>query len=267
MATRTRKALLRGPDAPTAVAQRLSHWMAPRRRLIWGLVAASLTVVGGIWGVCVYRDKEAQRAAVVLSEAWQVLDEGIVDDAAAAPDKKSPPAPGPHFKSERDKWLAAQAPLDAWIAAHKASELPAVAKLLLADLCQRLGDEARSVRLYKELAQALKPADPLFFIAAERLAYALEATGAWQAALDALEPLARDDKLFYADYAQFHQARLHRAAGQPGRWRQMLGHLEGSHPNSSLSEEVLALLHDPDMNQPLDDTPPAATAPVPAGAK
>ncbi len=142
------------------------------------------------------------------------------------------------FASAHDKWKAARTIFADLLGKAGYKGIGIAAAFLQADLDDRLGDHEAAESTFGRLADTLKPQDPLYFLAAERLAYAKERRHDAAAAIAALAPLAGDDKLFYADYAQFHQARLYMAGHEDERARALLEHLQRSFPNSSLSDEI-----------------------------
>jgi hypothetical protein len=191
--------------------------------------------------------------------------------AARAKSKRNRVAPGDptlQFADKQAQWSAAKGVFDGLVKRTGLRGIGVPAAFVSADLAAKLGSHEAAAQGFEALQKALKPQDLLYFVAAERVAYEKERQHDMPAALAALAPLATDDKLFYADYAQLHQARLEAADGHSEAARNLLEHLERAHPSSSLGEEVRGLLEL--MPQPAEPSAAAAAPqspePTPAPA-
>ena len=184
--------------------------------------------------------------------------DGTSPTKGAAARDGTPPAKGARAKSKKDwapsgdpalqfadkpaQYSAAKGVFDKLVQRTGLRGVGVLAAFVSADLAAKLGSHEAAAQGFEALQKALKPQDLLYFMAAERVAYEKERQHDMPAALAALAPLAEDDKLFYADYAQLHQARLQAADGHSEAARNLLEHLERAHPSSSLGEEVRGLL-------------------------
>jgi hypothetical protein len=279
------KALLKDRDAVSLASQRLSTWLGQHGRWLVAAGLGTLVLVLLAWGVGSWGRGNDRDSAAEFARGWRILEAGKVI-AAAPSDEESeksgesaakdgaPPTKGARAKSKKDRdpsgdpalqfadkqaqWSAAKGVFDGLVQRTGLRGVGILAAFVSADLAAKLGSHEAATQGFEALQKQLKPQDLLYFMAAERVAYEKERLRDTPAALAALAPLAGDDKLFYADYAQLHQARLQAADGHSEAARNLLEHLERAHPSSSLGEEVRGLLEL--MPQPAE---PALVAPAP----
>ncbi len=146
--------------------------------------------------------------------------------------------PLPTFASEEDKWKAALAKFEVVVDRAGMRGVGVMAAVFVADLQAKLGDRTGSQTTFQGVQNALTKNDHLFFLAAERTAYLRETDGDVDGAIAALDDIASDDKRFYSDYAQVHQARLYLKKEDKERAKTILEHVEHAFPHSSLSDDV-----------------------------
>ena len=235
---------LRQDDPFQATAGRSLGWLG-RHRLLLAISLLSLVVlVAAGWGVMARRSQRAQEAATALAHAWHILSAGEVGEAQEPPpvnaDPSAPPAP-PRFPTEAAKYGAAQTALELAAARAEGSSLGRLAALLLADTLEHLDQAAAAETQYRAILASTGPAEMLYVLAADRLAQARERAGDLTGAIAALQPVAGNDALFYADQAQLAQARLHLRQQAPELARPLLDHLELAFPNSAVHDEIAAV--------------------------
>lgn len=260
----SRKDLLKREDAFILAAEEGAAWASKYRMPLMAVAAALVVVALGAWGFGAYGEKRDREASQMFSEGWKIVEEGVVKDpaqaeegAAADPNHKpksakadrkkgkrgqdegsEPDANAPTFASEKEQWAAARQKFQEVVDRAGMKGVGAMAAFMVGDLDEKLGEAEASEKLFADLQKALSPKDHLYFLAAERVAYRHEARGDNDGAIEALRELAADDKYFYADYAQFHQARLYLAKSDTDKARSLLDHIDKAFPHSSLIDDV-----------------------------
>ncbi len=232
-----------------AASARASRWLGEHRRLLQGLLLLLVLFAAGSTGVHLMRRRAAHRVANQFTAAWKLLHPA----APRARPGRQPSVTAP--VADANAWRQA-APLFAAVAAEEGPRgLGLLAALVEGDLYARLDDPNASLNAFCRLGGSLATHQPLYFLAAERLAYAHEARHDWAAAIAAWEPLANDEKRFYADAARYAQANLYVAQGDLAAAKAALQELEQTFPNSTLLDEAQAQLSQ------LAPPAPAGTAP------
>jgi tetratricopeptide (TPR) repeat protein len=239
----SRKELLKRDDAFLHAASDVTTWATKHSKpLVAGGVAVLLLVIVA-WGAMHYMASRDRDASNIFAEGWRAINAEVVkpDDAK----KKDKVEPGQlTFASEKERWTAARDAFQQTVDKAGYRGVGALAAFFVGDLSDRLGERDKAEASFAALRRELSPNDNLYFLAAERQAYIKEAQGDRDAALEALKEVASDDKRFYADAAQFHQARLYLAKGDRDKARSMLQHIDKAFPSSSLSEDVKAKLEE-----------------------
>ena len=243
MAKQSRKDLLKREDAFIVAAEHSALWIDKHRKPLIAIGVAILLLGAGISAALHYLHQRDSEAAALFAEGWRIVDTGTVETKKAddkdkkIADKDALDAP-PSFPSEKDKWLAARQPFADVVERAGYRGLGVMAAFMLGDLSEKLEDNVKAEATFVALHDHLEKTDPLYFLAAERAAYAREAHGDYDGAIAMLRDVRADDKYFYADHALFQEARLHLAKNQGDEARALLERIEKSFPSSSLSDEV-----------------------------
>ena len=179
-------------------------------------------------------------AAEAAAAAGGAEADAATDDAAHAEEEEEEEddRPLPTFASEEEKWKAAMAKFEVVVDRAGMRGVGVMAAMFVADLQAKLGDKTGSQTTFQGVQNALSKNDHLFFLAAERTAYLRETDGDVEGAIAALEDIASDDKRFYSDYSQVHQARLYLKKEDKERAKTIFEHVEHAFPHSSLSDDV-----------------------------
>ena len=241
MTKQSRKELLKQDDAFVHTANDVASWAMQRRKPLIAGGVALLALVLVVLGVTQYMHARDRDASNGFAEGWRALNARIIkpDDAKAHEDLE----PGElSFPTEKDRWTAARAAFQTAVDEAGYRGVGAMAAFFVGDLSDKLGERDKAEAVFSALRKELSASDNLYWLAAERQAYLREAAGDRDGALDALQAVASDDKRFYADAAQFHQARIYLAKGDKEKARTMLQHIDKAFPTSSLGDEVKAKL-------------------------
>ena len=240
MTNQSRKELLKTEDVFTVAAGRAALWMSKRRSLLLGGGVTVVVLLVGSWGAAMYRQSTARAAGDLFAEGLKKLHSPVAKTAAATAEAK-PGADAPAFATEKDKWVAARSKFQEAADRAGGKGVGLMARYYVADLADKLGEADVAESTLKALRDDIGNNDSLAFLAADRYAYLREAKNDPDGAIAALQPIA-DDQHFYADYAQFHQARLHLAKGDKANALTMLKHIDKTFHDSALHEEVQAKL-------------------------
>ena len=190
-----------------------------------------------------HSQNEAGQAAAADAEGAEAA-AGTSDTAETEEDEEEDDRSLPTFPSDEEKWKAALTKFEAVVDRAGMRGVGVMAAVLVADLQAKLGDKTGAQTTFQGVQNALTKNDHLFFLAAERAAYLREADGDVTGAIAALDDIAGDDKRFYSDYAQVHQARLYLKKEDKERAKTILEHVEHAFPHSSLSDDVRLQLTD-----------------------
>jgi tetratricopeptide (TPR) repeat protein len=239
------------------------RWLKDHRGMAQAAAGGLLLLLLGLGASGFYARRQARQAGCRFAEGLALLHPTVAPGSAAS----APSAGDANALRQHDQdpnlWRQALPIFTEVAAAAPRAGIGHLAALEAGALHDRLRDLPAAQRTYEALLGRLRPADPLYFFAAERLAYVHEAAGDLPAARAALDPLAADETVFYADHAQFQQARLHLAEGDAAAARQILQSIERTFPNSSLLDEVQSQLRilEADMPAPASDVSKGPGAP------
>jgi len=232
----SRKELLREDDAFIQAANSSAEWVKEHQKPVIASAIAVVVAIVGTWLGLIYTENRDTAASDALTQAMAVFDAQVVAEEA------DPTATPPIFATDDEKWAAAT---EAFKKLENGSgALSSIGTFYLADIAERNGDLAGAKQGFRDALTNLSGQDTLYFLAVERLAYLQEKEGKAADALTTLKKLQSKDG-FYADYASFHQARIHLAGGEKDKARALLERVESDFPQSSLRENVkerLALL-------------------------
>lgn len=230
----SRKELLRQDDAFIQAANQSAEWLKENQTTITAVTVAVVIGILATWGGIVYSSEQNRAASARLIEAFAVYDAVVVDESSG--DTADPAAIPPTFSGDEAKWTAAREAFGA-LADTVGGGLNEVVRFYEADLNQRLGAHDEAITGFGALAEELSATDSLYFLAVERLGYLQETQGKTAEAIATYQRLESKDG-FYADYAGFHQARLHLAGGNEGEARRLLERIEADFPKSSILPDV-----------------------------
>lgn len=214
--------------------------------------------------------KAAAKAEQAATAAADETDETAQGDDETEEEDDEEELPVPTFATDEEKWKAALEKFESVVDKAGMRGVGVMAAIFVGDLQAKLGDRTGAQTTFAAIQNTLTKSDHLYFLAAERTAYLHEADGDIDGAIAALEEIASDDKRFYADYAQVHQARLYLKKEDKDRAKTMLEHVEHAFPHSSLSDDVRLHLtelgvvpgSEPDANSVPGDVPGGATLPA-----
>ena len=230
----SRKELLRQDDAFIQAANQSAEWLKENQTTITVTTVAVIIGILATWGGILYSAEQNRAASAQLIEAFALYDAVVVDESTG--DTADPAATPPTFSGDEAKWTAARDAFGALVDTAGGG-LNAVMRFYEADLNERLGAHDEAITGFRALAEELSTKDSLHFLAVERLGYLQETQGKTAEAIATYQRLQSKDG-FYADYAGFHQARLHLAGGNEGEARRLLERIEADFPESSILPDV-----------------------------
>ncbi|MEO1483515.1 MAG: hypothetical protein AAFU77_15515 [Myxococcota bacterium] len=234
----SRKELLREDDAFIQAANTGAEWFNDNRTLVIGAVIAVVVVVTGAVVATSSLASSAAAAADDLAGAMAVYQGALVSE-----DEADPAGDPPTFATEDARDSAAR---EAFAPLRGKSGPGLLATFYHASLSQKAGDVDAAATEFDSLLKNLKPNDNLYFLALERAAYAREASGNIDGALE-LWGRINGTQAFYADRAAYHRARLTEAKGQKQEAADLYAKLEAAFPESGMLESArnrLALLEE-----------------------
>lgn len=242
MAKLKRKELLKKDDAFLSAASQSARWMGAHR---WQVVGGSVAAVAAIlvaWAAVEYVRERDAAASELYERGITILDaEVLARDSEEAPNPDGDP---PTFPDENAKWQAARDQMKKVVDEAGGSGVATLARFLVADLEEKLGNTAEAEKGFTELAESLSPTDTLAYLATERAAYHKEASGDMDGALRLLNRLVNVEQGFYNDHATYHLARLYTTKGDTGRARNLLERIEEEFPDSGILDKVRERLAD-----------------------
>lgn len=234
MIKKSRKELLKTEDAFIVAASDSAAWLQKHRVTLLSVGAVIVLTGAAAWGLMAHRQSTAHNAAELFAAGWKILNAEVVKTASDA----KPTAEPPTYATDKDKWTAARTQFEAAAERGGTQPIAQMARLMVVDLSDKLGDAPKAEQTLAVVRKDMKGDDPLAFLPAERVAYLREAQGDKDGAIAALQDIASNDKRFFSDYAQFHQARLYLAKGDTERARGLLEHVEKIFPQSAIAEDV-----------------------------
>lgn len=254
----SRKELLREDDAFIQAANSGVDWFVKNRAIVIGaVVAIGLLVLSGLV-VSRALNKSAARDSDALAEAQIVSRAELVAEEDAKPDGDPPT-----FASEDQRRTAA---ISAFAPLRDGTGPGLLASFYHASLVQRSGDAVAAGLEFDALLKTLSPDHGLYFLAVQRAAYAHEAQGDLDGALNIWGRIVGKDA-FYADRAAFHRARLTAALDDKAQAAELFAKFESTFPESGwveIANSRLALLREEGFSPVISGT--AATTDQPATA-
>ncbi len=238
MANLSRKELLNQEDAFLAAAQQGAHWAGSHRSYVRWVGAVCVLLIGAVWGVSYYLERQRNTASVAFNQGMDTMQAQVVTETAET--KANPQATPPTFASEQDKWKKASEHFQKAFKAAGNKDVGVLAQLHMADVADRLGDQGKAEAVLTNMLQTLSHKDPLYFLAADRLAYVLESKGNFEAASAALDPVVNQGG-FYADYALLHQAQVWVAKADYTKAKAVLKKIATVYTESSLVDTAKSL--------------------------
>ena len=231
---------LKAPDHFVSFWGKVGKLASENRKAILIGAAASLGLVLVIWGLRSFTNARAEKASQAFSRIHRVASAPVVPEGSKTP----PPAAAagddlPQFKTEAERAEAALKEVDGFLASFGGSSLREEAQLLRGHQLVSLGRAAEAVTLYESLRGAVEPR--LGFLVDEGLAYAQEAAGQPDKAIETLTGLAEQSKgqgNFFRDRALFHKARLLEGKGATKDAEKLYRDILVEVPTSTLKEEI-----------------------------
>jgi predicted negative regulator of RcsB-dependent stress response len=238
VANLSRKELLKEEDAFLAAAQQGAHWAGSHRKYVWAGMALLCVVVGTVWGGSYYVERQRTQASEAFNKGMDVLAAEVITETADT--KAQPQGTPPTYASEQDKWKKASEHFQKAASVAGFKDVGVLAQLHVADMADRLGDQGKAEAALTTMIKNLSKKDPMYFLAADRLAYVLESKGSFEAAVASLDPVVNQGG-FYADYALLHQAHIWVSKGDYAKAKSALKKLETSYTESSVLDTAKAL--------------------------
>lgn len=225
----SRKELLREDDAFIQAANTGAEWFTENRTLVvGGILAIAVVVVAGVVTMGTL-SASAAAAADDLAGAMAVYQGALVAESEA-----DPAGDPPTFADESARDAAA---LEAFAPLRGDAGPGLLATFYHASLSQKTGDLETAVAEFDSLLKNLSPKHNLYFLAIERGAYAREASGDIDGAMEMWGRI-NGTQAFYADRAAFHRARLTEAKGDKQAAADLFAKLEAAFPESGVLESA-----------------------------
>jgi tetratricopeptide (TPR) repeat protein len=234
----SRKELLKREDAFVKAAGQSALWVKSHRLLMMVGGVAAVLVIAAIFIVLHVSEAQNVRASELYFAALKLKDAPIAASPEAKPEGDDAQ---PSFPSEVERDKAVRAAFQKVIDEAGRSGVATMARLIVADYDEKLGDSDKALAGFLALADELSPTDSLYFIAVERAAYAKENKGDVDGALAIWQRLLGSEKRFYADHALFEMARLHANRGETDKARELLARIESEYKDSLLQDDVKQL--------------------------
>ena len=199
---------LKKPDEFVQTGQSVLGWALENKALVsavgGGVLLLGLGISLGAW----WSEKTATEASLAMGDAIAVATRPVIESDA-------PKSDDPYFPSEEAKVASARESYEAVRVAHPGSEAAAMAALKLGDLALTSGDLAAAKARYDDFLVEAGAGNTLRYAAYEGRAYAFEAEGDLDGALEAIERMLEDSgTTFYRPFALVQQARLLKALGR-----------------------------------------------------
>jgi tetratricopeptide (TPR) repeat protein len=234
---------LKQPDQFVGFWTKIGSTVAARRQAVLLGIAVLLGGLAVAWGASAYATRGAAEASRAFGRIQQIATAPLLPATGEAPKFDDDL---PHFKTEAERLTAALKEADAFLGAHGGSKLKDEVQLLKARYLMSLGKPTEAAAIYEPLRGSLD--ERLRFLALEGLAYAAEASGQLDRALEHFSALADEATKagnFYRDRALFNKARLLERKGNPKEAQKVYKEIVEKIPTTSLKEEIndrLALL-------------------------
>lgn len=226
---------LKAPDQFVTFWSKVGAAASARKQMVLGGVVALLATVAIVWAVQVFLAGRAAEESQAFARIHAVATASLLPEGGAAPaaDDKLP-----HFKTEKERLEAALKEADGFISG-RGSRLRDEALLLKARYLMALGRAADAVPIYSQLTGSLD--ERLWFLAQEGLAYAHEAAGQADKALESFGQLAERAKArgnFMRDRALYNRARLLEQKGAAKEAEKVYREILSELPQSTLKDEI-----------------------------
>lgn len=245
---KSRKELVKEEDAFINAAGQSAEWMHDNKRAVTSLGVAFVLVVSGVIGFTEWRRHANAAGSTLFARAEILLDAEVIEPAMGAPSSSEdgaaeasqadPEATPPTFPSVEARDQAALSTFQEVLDTNADSGLKNMAGLYIGRLQEKSGASEAAEATFARVVADVSPADELYFVAVERLAYLQENRGEADLALKTLATLQQTPDSFYNDYATFHRARLLQSKGEVDKARLLYEGIEEKHPESSLLPEV-----------------------------
>jgi tetratricopeptide (TPR) repeat protein len=226
---------LKGPDQFVSFWAKVGKQIGAHRNTLLLGVGAAIIAVLVVLGINSFFTSHAEKASADFAKIHRVASAPIVEGDKPAPADVT----GPTFKSSKERAEAALKEVDAFLAAHGSSKLRDEALLQKGHLLLLSGRAAEAVTLYSGIIGDI---DQRFrFLAEEGLAYAYEASGNIDKAIETSGALAEHAKgagNFFRDRALFNKARLLESKGASKDAEKLYREILAEAPTSVLKEEI-----------------------------
>jgi tetratricopeptide (TPR) repeat protein len=226
---------LKAPDQFVSFWSQVGQTVASRKQAVLGGVIALLATAGVIYGANVFLTTRAAKESQAFGRIHAVATAALIPETGEPPKFEDDL---PHFKTEKERLQAALKEADSFISGH-GSRLRDEAKLLKARYLVALGRAAEAIPLYSELTGALD--ERLWFLAQDGLAYAQEAAGQVDKAIESFGQLAERAKAtgnFMRDRALYNRARLLEQKGSAKEAEKVYREILTELPQSALKDEI-----------------------------
>lgn len=234
MNKQSRKELLKQEDVFINAASSGIDWVTTHRNQVIAAVVGVFVLIAGVIGAAELMQSRESSASERFMKAMQLLEAEVIPEGG---EKKADPAANPPtFASEKERNEAARAAFQAVVDGGGPAGVVELARFMGADLAEKLGDKEGAEKAFTALAGSVERGDALYVLSSERAAYLMENRGDTQGAMTVYERLRSDG--FYADYATYHQARIHLAKGEVDKARELFERIKESFPESSVQSEV-----------------------------
>ena len=226
---------LKAPDQFVSFWSQVGAGIAARKQTVLLGVVALVVTAAGIYAVNVFLSNQAAKESQAFARIHAVATAALIPESGEAPKFEDDL---PHFKTEKERLEAALKEADAFINGH-GSRLRDEAQLLKARYLVALGRSGEALPIYSALTGSLD--ERLWFLAQEGQAYAQEATGQVDKAIESFGQLAERAKAtgnFMRDRALYNKARLLEQKGSAKDAEKVYRDILTELPQSALKDEI-----------------------------
>jgi tetratricopeptide (TPR) repeat protein len=228
----------------THAAERATRFANERRRALLMGSSMLVTVVIGSLIFSAIAERHAKTASEALARIERLATGELRPEGTPTTNPDGTPLPDDgttHFKTEKERALAALKELDAFITGS-GNPLRTEGRLERGPLLLALGRAPEAITAYEEILNG-KPDDRLRFLAREGLGYAQEAKGDLPAAVATFAKLDEDAAVFkeggfYKDRATYHKARIAELRGNADDAKKLYREVLDKNPTTSLRDEI-----------------------------
>jgi tetratricopeptide (TPR) repeat protein len=225
---------LKAPDQFVSFWSQVGSAIAARKQAVLVGVIALMATAGIIYGANVFLTGRAAKESQDFARIHAVATAALIPETGDAKFEDNLP----HFKTEKERLEAALKEADGFISGH-GSRLRDEAQLLKARYLVALGRGAEALPIYSSLTGSLD--ERLWFLAQEGQAYAQEAAGQVDKAIESFGQLAERAKAtgnFMRDRALFNKARLLEQKGSAKDAEKVYRDILTELPQSALKDEI-----------------------------